>query len=146
MLAIRLGPRKRPHLIYDGPSFAPSGLKSLSESAASAAAAARPASALSHPGFRIFFVCVAAVMTADFCEHVISYWVIFEKFKSTWLGGFAVISHWLPFLLLSIPSGALGDRFDTRRIIQAGMVIFASVSIAWGLLFYTGKLEMWHAC
>ena len=85
-------------------------------------------------------------MTADFCEHVISYWVIFEKFKSTWLGGFAVISHWLPFLLLSIPSGALGDRFDTRRVIQLGMVIFASVSIAWGVLFYTGKLEMWHAC
>ena len=117
----------------------------MSEPAASAAAA-RPASALSHPGFRVFFFCVAAVMTADFCEHVISYWVIFEKFKSTWLGGFAVISHWLPFLLLSIPSGALGDRFDTRRVIQLGMVIFASVSIAWGVLFYTGKLEMWHAC
>ncbi len=116
----------------------------MSEPAASVAA--RPASALSHPGFRVFFFCVAAVMTADFCEHVISYWVIFEKFKSTWLGGFAVISHWLPFLLLSIPSGALGDRFDTRRVIQLGMVIFASVSIAWGVLFYTGKLEMWHAC
>jgi MFS family permease len=117
----------------------------LSDSTAPAAVA-RPPSALAHPGFRIFFICVAAVMTADFCEHVISYWVIFEKFKSTWLGGFAVISHWLPFLVLSIPSGALGDRFDTRRIIQAGMLIFASVSIAWGVLFYTGKLEMWHAC
>jgi len=85
-------------------------------------------------------------MTADFCEHVISYWVIFKQFKSTWLGGFAVISHWLPFLLLSIPSGALSDRFDTRRVIQIAMVIFASVSVAWGVLFYTGKLEMWHAC
>jgi MFS family permease len=110
------------------------------------ATAARPASALSHSGFRVFFFCIAAVMTADFCEHVISYWVIFEKFQSTWLGGFAVISHWLPFLLLSIPSGALSDRFDTRRVIQVGMLIFASVSVAWGVLFYTGKLEMWHAC
>ncbi|MEJ1966378.1 MAG: MFS transporter [Gammaproteobacteria bacterium] len=110
------------------------------------AATARPPSALAHPGFRVFFICVAAVMTADFCEHVISYWVIFDKFKSTWMGGFAVISHWLPFLLLSIPSGALGDRFDPRRIIQVGMAVFASVSIAWGVLFYTGKLEMWHAC
>jgi MFS family permease len=108
--------------------------------------AARPPSALSHPGFRVFFICVAAVMTADFCEHVISYWVIFKKFESTWLGGFAVISHWLPFLLLSIPSGALSDRFDTRRVIQLGMLIFAGVSIAWGVLFFTGKLEMWHAC
>jgi MFS family permease len=110
------------------------------------APAERPPSALSHSGFRVFFICIAAVMTADFCEHVISYWVIFKQFKSTWLGGFAVISHWLPFLLLSIPSGALSDRFDTRRIIQIAMLIFASVSVAWGVLFYTGKLEMWHAC
>jgi MFS family permease len=116
----------------------------LSESAAPAVA--RPPSALSHPGFRVFFFCVAAVMTADFCEHVISYWVMWEKFHSTWLAGFAVISHWLPFLLLSIPSGALGDRFDTRRIIQVGMLVFASVSIAWGMLFLSGKLEMWQAC
>jgi MFS family permease len=72
--------------------------------------------------------------------------VIFKKFESTWLGGFAVISHWLPFLLLSIPSGALSDRFDTRRVIQIAMVIFASVSIAWGVLFYTDTLEIWHAC
>src|SRR5688572_1625135 len=106
----------------------------------------KPASALSHSGFRVFFILVAAVMTADFCEHVISYWVIFKKFESTWLGGFAVISHWLPFLLLAIPSGALSDRFDTRRVIQIAMVVFASVSLAWGVLFYTGKLEMWHAC
>jgi MFS family permease len=84
-------------------------------------------------------------MMADNIEHVISYWVIFEKFKSTWLGGFAVISHWLPFLLLSIPSGALGDRFDTRRIIQIGMALFMCVSIAWGVLFYTNSLQIWHA-
>jgi MFS family permease len=101
--------------------------------------------ALAHPGFRAFFVLTAAVMTADFVEHVISYWVIFQKFHATWLGGFAVVSHWLPFLLLSMPSGALGDRFDTRRLIQIGMVLFMLVSIAWGVLFYTGRLEIWHA-
>ncbi len=93
----------------------------------------------------MFFVLSAAVMMADFVEHVISYWVIFQKFHATWLGGFAVVSHWLPFLLLSMPSGALGDRFDTRRIIQIGMALFMCVSVAWGVLFYTGKLQIWHA-
>ena len=117
----------------------------MSDNTASAPAA-RPPSALTHPGFRVFFICVALVMTADFGEHVISYWVIFKQFQSTWLGGFAVISHWLPFLLLSIPSGALSDRFDTRRVIQCGMGVFICVSLAWGVLFYTGKLQMWHAC
>ena len=59
-------------------------------------------------------------MGADSSEHVISYWIIFEKFHSPALGGYAVISHWLPFLLFSIYSGALADRFDPRRIIQVG--------------------------
>ena len=33
-------------------------------------------------------------MMADNIEHVISYWVAYEKFRSPELGGFAVISHW----------------------------------------------------
>lgn len=84
-------------------------------------------------------------MMADSIEHVISYWVISEKFHSPALGGFAVISHWLPFLLFSVSAGSLADRFDPRRIIQLGMVLFMSVSIAWGVLFVTGTLQLWHA-
>ena len=84
-------------------------------------------------------------MMADSIEHVISYWVIFEKFNSPALGGFAIVSHWLPFLLFSVYAGALADRFDPRRIIQLGMALFMFVSLAWGYLFLTDTLEMWHA-
>lgn len=84
-------------------------------------------------------------MMADSIEHVISYWVIFQKFQSPALGGFAIVSHWLPFLLFSVHAGALADRFDPRRIIQFGMVLFMLVSIAWGVLFLTDALQMWHA-
>lgn len=84
-------------------------------------------------------------MMADSIEHVISYWVIFDKFKSPALGGFAVVSHWVPFLLFSVYSGALADRFDPRRLIQLGMALFMGVSIAWGILFATDSLQTWHA-
>jgi len=101
--------------------------------------------ALRHPGFRVYFLLSALSMMADNIEHVISYWVIFQKFHSPALGGFAVISHWLPFLLFSVYSGALADRVDPRRMIQIGMGLFMCVSIAWGLLFITGTLQIWHA-
>ncbi len=55
-------------------------------------------------------------MVADNIEHVISYWVIFQAFHSPTLGGFAVISHWLPFLLFSVYTGTLADRFDCRKL------------------------------
>lgn len=101
--------------------------------------------ALRHRGFRAYFLLSALSMMADNIEHVISYWVIFQKFHSPALGGFAVVSHWLPFLLLSVYSGALADRLDPRRMIQVGMALFMCVSIAWGVLFMTDALQMWHA-
>ncbi|HIN92981.1 MAG TPA: MFS transporter [Alphaproteobacteria bacterium] len=101
--------------------------------------------ALHQPGYRAYFITSAVAWMADSIEHVISYWILFEKFQSPALGGFAVISHWLPFLLFSFWSGALADRFDPRRIIQVGMVLFMGVSAAWGLLFFLDTVEIWHA-
>src|SRR5262249_4835153 len=101
--------------------------------------------ALGHRGYRAFLFGSAAAMLADSIEHVISYWVVFQRFPSPALGGFAVLSHWLPFLLFSIHSGAMADRLDPRRIIQAGMVLFMFVSVAWGVLFYADRLQAWHA-
>jgi MFS family permease len=101
--------------------------------------------ALRHAGARPYLVYTALVMMADSIEHVISYWMIFEKFHSPALGGFAVISHWVPFLLFSVLAGALADKFDPRRIIQIGMGLFMAASVAWSVLFWTDTLEMWHA-
>jgi MFS family permease len=100
---------------------------------------------LRHPGYRAFFVGSATAMLADSIEHVISYWVVFQKFHSPALGGFAVVSHWLPFLLFSVHTGALADRWDPRRLIQVGMLLFMFVSVAWATLFATDSLQMWHA-
>jgi hypothetical protein len=42
------------------------------------------------------------------------------------LGGFAVVAHWLPYLAFSVLVGSLDERFDSRRIIQAGAVLFVA--------------------
>jgi MFS family permease len=98
-----------------------------------------------HPGFRAQFITFVLAMMADNIEHVISYWVVFQKFHSPALGGFAVVSHWLPYLLFSVASGALADRFDPRRIIQIGMTLFIVASLSWGYFFITDSLQMWQA-
>jgi MFS family permease len=101
--------------------------------------------ALRQPGFGTYCLTTTLAMMADNIEHVISYWVIFEKFKSPALAGFAVLSHWLPFLLFSVYFGAFADRYDCRRIIQVAMLLFMGVSAAWAVLFVTDTIEMWHA-
>lgn len=99
-------------------------------------------SALEVRGFRTFLATFTLAMMADNIEHVISYWVAFQKFHSAALGGFAVVSHWLPFLLFSVAVGALNDRIDTRRLIQAGMVLFMGASAGWGYFFLTDTLTV----
>jgi MFS family permease len=112
---------------------------------ASARAPAPRFAALHIPDYRWFFAANLLAMTGDSLEHVISYWVIFQQFQSPTLAGFAVISHWLPFLLFSVYTGALADRYDCRSLIQTGQALFMAASVAWGVLFLTDSLETWHA-
>lgn len=109
------------------------------------AAPARAFGALGLPGYRTYLVTFALTMMADNVEHVISYWVAYRKFHSAALGGFAVVSHWVPYLAFSVAVGALNDRVDSRRLIQAGALLFAVVSVGWGYFFLTDSLQMWHA-
>jgi len=85
-------------------------------------------------------------MMADNIEHVISYWVLFQKFQSPVLAGFAVISHWTPFLLLSVYFGGLADRYDCRKLIQVAQIMYMGVTAVWAFLFWTDTIQVWHAC
>jgi MFS family permease len=105
----------------------------------------RSFAALRHPDYRVYFITSALAMMADNIEHVISYWVLYEKFHSPTLGGIAILTHWLPFLLFSVYSGALADRFDKRRLIQLAMGLFMVASLGWAVLFLTDWVQEWHA-
>jgi MFS family permease len=108
-------------------------------------AAKRSFAAMRHGGFRAQFITYVLAMMADNIEHVISYWMVFQKFHSPALAGFAIVSHWLPFLMFSVAAGALADRFDPRRIIQIGMALFIIASLSWSYFFVTDTLQMWQA-
>ncbi|MDA3147319.1 MFS transporter [Leucobacter sp. UCMA 4100] len=95
---------------------------------------------------RNYVLGAALSMMADNIEHVLTYWVLWVTFESPALVGFQIVSHWLPFFLFSVYAGALAERFDCRRIIQIAQGLFMAVSVAWGVLFITGTLELWHAC
>ena len=100
--------------------------------------------AFQNPDCRDYIVGASLSMGGDSIEHVISYWVLFQQFHSPALAGFAVISHWVPSLF-GVYFGALADRYDCRKIIQAAQLLFMSVSAIWGVLFLTNSLQMWHA-
>jgi len=97
--------------------------------------------ALRNADCRPYLFGAALAMMADNIEHVITYWVLWQKFHSPALAGFEVISHWVPFLLLSVYFGSLADRHDCHRLIQAAQALFMLVSALWGVLFLTNSLQ-----
>ena len=113
---------------------------------ASSSAPAPPAfAALRNRDFAWFFIGNMLSMMADNIEHVISYGIVYQLFRSETLQGFAVIGHWMPALVLSWYFGALADRFDCRRVMEWSQALFITVSLTWAFLFYTERLEMWHS-
>jgi len=102
--------------------------------------------ALHHRDYRRYFFVIMMSQMGDNIEHVISYWLLYQKFHSPVLAGFAVISHWTPFLFLSVYFGGLADRHDCRRLIQIAQVMYMFVSAAWAFFFFTGTIEVWHSC
>jgi MFS family permease len=95
--------------------------------------------------FKIYLFGTSAAFMADNIEHVLSYWMMWQKFHSPALQAFAVVSHWAPFLLFAAYTGGLADRFDVRRLIQIAMMMFMGVSVCWGVMFATDSLEQWKA-
>jgi MFS family permease len=118
----------------------------VSAQAAQVAAAPAKFAALRNRDCRPYLFGAALAMMADNVEHVITYWVLWQKFHSPALAGFEVISHWVPFLLFSVYFGSLADRYDCRRLIQGAQVLFMLVSALWGVLFLTHSLRVWEAC
>ncbi|MBO0872340.1 MAG: MFS transporter [Pseudonocardia sp.] len=124
----------------------PTHVPRLGERPAATRSAPRKFAALRNRDCRPYLFGAALAMMADNIEHVITYWVLWERFHSPALAGFEVISHWVPFLVLSMWFGSLADRFDCRRVIQCAQALFMAVSVAWGVLFLTDSLQMWEAC
>src|SRR5215208_3743678 len=117
----------------------------MSGMVAAAEPKARAFAALHNRDYRTYFIGWMLTMMGDNVEHVISYWAIFQAFHSPVLAGFAVISHWAPYLLFGVYFGALADRYDCRKLILASQCVYLGVSLTWSVLFFTGALEVWQA-
>src|SRR5215207_8887031 len=125
--------------------------RSPSEVSVSQAALASPVAApavrfpaLRAPAYRWYWLTSTISMVADNIEHVIGYWLLWELTHSPFWLGYAVFSHWAPFILFSLHAGAWADRFDNRKLIQFSQGLYMVCSGGLAILYLTGQLQLWH--
>ncbi len=99
--------------------------------------------ALGYPNYRRFwFANVARVFGMQF-RFIGAGWLVTELTPSpVWLGIVGVASA-LPMILLSVPAGALADRFDSKRLLVWSQVSTALSMLAMALLIVAGLVNVW---
>ena len=102
--------------------------------------AARAFTSFANRDFRIFFM--RRQRGDDGRQHRARHFLLGDvpKISFARAGAFAVVSHWVPYLFFAAYTGGLADRFDIRRLIQIGMLLFMGVSIGWGVMFMTDSI------
>ncbi|WGF89272.1 MFS transporter [Marinivivus vitaminiproducens] len=102
-----------------------------------------PRAALTHRGFRYYWI---ARLCATFAVQIISVsvgWLVYDLTREPLMLGFVGLAQFLPSLLLVLVTGAVADRYNRRLIMSLCLV--AEFALALALLFFvvTGTHEVW---
>jgi MFS family permease len=93
----------------------------------------------------IWFGQLVSLVGSGLTSFVLGVWV-FQTTGSVTLYGLIVLSATLPNILLSLPAGALVDRWDRRQVMIWSDVGAGFSTLAVALLFIAGQIRVWHIC
>ena len=100
-------------------------------------------SAFSYAAYRRFWFSNLAMVFAMQFRFIGSGWLVHELTDSPfWLGVPGLVSA-VVTILLTVPGGALADRFDTRRLLVVGRATSGLLHLALAIVTVTGVGEVW---
>ncbi|WP_414660427.1 MFS transporter [Horticoccus sp. 23ND18S-11] len=98
-----------------------------------------PYAALKIPNYRDYLAGSFFALLGRQAVTAVAIWQVYEWTHSSTALGLVGLVNVLPLLALSLPAGALADRWDRRKLIAAGTAVMAGVNLALGGVAY------WHA-
>jgi MFS family permease len=101
-------------------------------------------SSLRHRDYLLFWLGMLGIMAGMQMQMLARGYLVYEITGSSVLLGLVAVGNALPMLGFSLFGGAFADRFDRRRIIQAGQATFALLALAVGILIVTDRVTWVH--
>jgi len=71
-------------------------------------------------------------------------WLVWELTDSAWMLGVVGALRMVPTLVLSLPAGAVADRFAKRNILLVTQTVAMLQALALAALVYSGLIHVWH--
>ena len=96
---------------------------------------------LRSPSFRVYWLSGLVSGTGTWVHNVTASVLMLTLTGSAFMVGLVSAATYLPMLLLSLPAGALSDRFDRRRVVVATQSAALLVAVALAVSSATGHLR-----
>jgi MFS family permease len=100
--------------------------------------------AFRHRNFRILYPANAASNIGGWVQRIAQDWLVLELTHSGTYLGIVTALQFAPVWFVSLPGGALADRFNKRKVLMVTNSIAGFTSLALGLLVVTGTVQIWH--
>jgi MFS family permease len=97
-----------------------------------------------YPLFRRIWLASFGYSLSQWMQSIALGWLVFELTDSERYVGLIAFAAGLPFIVVSIPSGALLDRFDRRRVLLVSQAMAAVVAVGVATDVLSGNAEPWH--
>lgn len=99
---------------------------------------------LRYRDFRLFWFAMLAAVYGHTTEFLAIGWLVYQLTESPLNLGTAGLTQAIPNIVLTFVGGALADRVDRRRVMQASQAVSAALFLGLGALVTTGAIQVWH--
>ena len=100
--------------------------------------------ALRHRNFRILYPANAVSNIGGWVQRIAQDWLVLELTHSGTYLGIITALQFAPVWFVSLPGGALADRFNKRKVLMATNPASGLTSLILGLLVVTHNVQIWH--
>jgi MFS family permease len=97
-----------------------------------------------NPLFRRLWFASTGYSLSQWMQNIALGWLAFELTNSERFVGLVAFSAGIPFVAVSIPGGALLDRFDRRSVLLISQALAAIVATCVAVDVLLGNVEAWH--
>ncbi|MFN8240404.1 MAG: MFS transporter [Bacteroidales bacterium] len=99
---------------------------------------------LKYRNYRLFFAGQGISLIGTWMQRIAMPWLVYHLTGSALMLGIVSFAGQVPTFILAPFAGVLTDRWNRYHVLIAAQTLAMLQALAFTVLFYAGKLEMWH--
>lgn len=100
--------------------------------------------ALSHRDFRLFWTGQCVSLIGTWMQNIGQSWLVYQMTNSSFLLGVISALQFTPVLILSLPIGAIVDRYPKKKLLFAVQFMMMMTAFTLSFLIYMGWAAYWN--